>query len=109
MKPWRLTPQAEDALVDIARWTLDRFGAAQMVADRDELLDRCDAVAKGQAVTQDCSALTGDPAAGLRFVRAGGHFAVFVDLGHEIVFVDVLHGRSDLPRHLAALAHAAPD
>ena len=32
MKPWRLTRRAEDSLVEIFAWTLDRFGERQAIA-----------------------------------------------------------------------------
>jgi plasmid stabilization system protein ParE len=40
----------------------------------------------------------------LRFTRAGQHFIVFVDLPEQMIVIDVLHSRSDLPRRLAALS-----
>jgi len=39
----------------------------------------------------------------LRFTRAGQHFIVFVEMPDQVIVVDVLHSRSDLPRRLAAL------
>ncbi|MEJ2035317.1 MAG: type II toxin-antitoxin system RelE/ParE family toxin [Maritimibacter sp.] len=50
MKPWRLTSHARNSLVDIALWTLDRFGPAQAEIYERELLERCEAVAEGRAV-----------------------------------------------------------
>jgi plasmid stabilization system protein ParE len=44
-----------------------------------------------------------DDAKDLRFVRAGEHFIVFLDRSDELIIVDILHPRSDLPRHVAAL------
>jgi plasmid stabilization system protein ParE len=44
-----------------------------------------------------------DDAGDLRFVRAGEHFLVFLDQPDEVIVVDILHSRSDLPRHLAGL------
>ncbi len=103
MKRWRLTPRAEDALVDIALWTLDRFGPAQADAYESELIGRCDALARGDLAGRDCSALAGSAGSGLSFIRAGRHFVVYVEIGAEIVIVDVIHGRTDLPRRLRAL------
>ena len=40
---------------------------------------------------------------GRRFIRAGRHFVVYLEIGAEIVVVDVIHGRADLPRRLKAL------
>nr|WP_280842542.1 type II toxin-antitoxin system RelE/ParE family toxin [Sagittula salina] len=98
-----MTPHAEESLYRIALWTLDRFGPAQAERYQADLLERCEAVAAGRAVSYDCAVLAGDDTDGLRFVRAGEHFAVFVDLAAEVVFVDFLHGHSNLPRHVASL------
>lgn len=40
---------------------------------------------------------------GLRFIRAGRHFVVYAEIGEEVVVLDVIHGRADLPRRLKAL------
>jgi hypothetical protein len=37
----------------------------------------------------------------LRFTRAGQRFVVFVEDAGQVIIVDFLHGRSDLPRRLA--------
>jgi plasmid stabilization system protein ParE len=101
---WRLTPQAQESLVEIALWTIDRFGAAQAEHYRTELLERCDAIAEGRAAARDCSVLTGaDRDIGLRFARAGEHFAVFLDDPDEMVIIDFLHARTDLPARIAGL------
>jgi plasmid stabilization system protein ParE len=39
----------------------------------------------------------------LRVTRAGQHFIVFVEMPEQVIVVDVLHSRSDLPRRLAAM------
>ncbi|MEJ2002537.1 MAG: type II toxin-antitoxin system RelE/ParE family toxin [Maritimibacter sp.] len=104
MKPWRLTSHARNSLVDIALWTLDRFGPAQAEIYERELLERCEAVAEGRAQSQDCGLLLGERLSiPLRFVRAGEHFAVFQDRPDEILFIDFLHARSNLPARIAAL------
>lgn len=100
---WRLTPRAEDALVEIAVWTAGRFGMAQADAYEAELIDRCEALGQGVLQGRDCSILAGEAVAGLRFIRAGQHFVVYVEIGDELVVVDVIHGRADLPRRLKAL------
>lgn len=101
-RSWRLTPRAEDALVDIALWTIRRFGSAQADAYESELIGRCEALARGDLNGQDCAALA-DGVAGLSFIRAGRHFVVYLEIGDELVVVDVIHGRADLPRRLRAL------
>jgi toxin ParE1/3/4 len=99
---WRLTPRAEDALVEIALWTIRRFGAVQADAYEAELIGRCEALGRGELVGQDCSVLAGE-GRGLRFIRAGRHFVVYTEIGDEVVVLDVIHGRADLPRRLRAL------
>jgi plasmid stabilization system protein ParE len=104
---WRLTPRAEDALVEIALWTIRRFGPGQADIYEAELIARCEALARGDLAGQDCSVLAGE-GRGLRFIRAGRHFVVYTVLGEEVVVLDVIHGRADLPRRLKALHGVGP-
>lgn len=98
----RLTRRAEASLTEIARWTIENFGLRQAELYEAELLSRCESILNGQAHSQNCAVLV-DEAADLRFVRAGEHFLIFLDHPDEVVIVDILHARSDLPRHVAAL------
>ncbi len=100
---FRLTRRAEDSLVEIARWTIEKFGLRQADIYEAELLSRCEAIVNGHAHSRSCSILV-DDAADLRYLRAGEHFLVFLDRPDEIIIVDILHSRSDLPRHIAALS-----
>lgn len=102
-RSFRLTPRAETSLVEIARWTIEAFGPRQAEIYEAELISRCTALARGEVATRSCSVLV-DGAEDLRFCRAGEHFLVFLEREAEVVVVDVLHARSDLPRHVAALA-----
>lgn len=99
---WRLTPHAEDALVEIALWTIRTYGAAQADAYETELIERCEAIAEGRAQVRDCSEF-GTVADRLEYARAGRHFVVFTKVGSEVVILDFIHGRADLPRRLAEL------
>lgn len=101
-RSFRLTHRAEDSLVEIARWTIDNFGTRQADIYEAELLSRCEMNVNGQAHSRSCSILV-DDAADLRYLRAGEHFLVFLDRTEEVIIVDILHSRSDLPRHIAAL------
>ena len=104
-KPWRLTRQAEASLVDIARWTYDTFGPRQARAYEDDLVARCEAIAGGTASSQACRRfIDPDLPEELRFTRAGQHLVVFVEDPDQVVIVDFLHARSDLPRRLRTLA-----
>lgn len=102
-RSFRLTRQAEDSLVEIALWTIQTFGSRQANLYEAEIVDRCEAIAKGQAASRSCAILVANTQ-DLRFVRAGEHFLVFVEQPDEVVIVDILHSRSDLPRHVAALS-----
>lgn len=99
----RLTLRAEASLVEIAIWTIEQFGLKQAELYENEVLTRCQAILNGQAHSKSCAVLI-DEAADLRFARAGEHFLVFLDQPDEVIIVDILHSRSDLPRHIAALA-----
>jgi len=101
-RSFRLTRRAEDSLTDIARWTIDSFGLRQAEIYQEELLNCCAAILNGEAYSRSCGVLV-DDADDLRFVRAGEHYLVFLDQPDEVVIVDILHSRSDLPRYVAAL------
>ena len=104
-KPWRLTRGAEAALVDIAIWTTETFGPRQAAAYEEDLISACNRIGTGTAMSQDCRRLIDDNLAeDLRFVRAGQHFVVYIEQVDQIIIIDFLHARSDLPRRLAALA-----
>lgn len=102
-RSFRLTRRAEASLVEIAKWTIANFGLEQAELYEKELLDRCKAILNGQAHSRSCAVL-GDDAADLRFTKAGEHFLVFLDRQDDVIIVDILHSRSDLPHHVAALA-----
>ncbi len=49
-----------------------------------------------------CGALLIDDEADLRYARAGDHFVAFLECATEVLIVDFLHSRSDLPRQILA-------
>jgi len=104
LKPWRLTRVAEASLIDIANWTVETFGPRQAAAYEDDLIAVCRDIAAGTAMSQECRRLI-DPnlPEDLRFTRAGQHFVVFIEGAEQVIIIDFLHGRSDLPRRLANL------
>jgi len=103
-RPWRLTRAAEASLAGIANWTLDTFGPRQAAAYEEELIARCRDIAAGIAPSQDCRRIIDpDLPENLRFTRCGRHFIVFTEEAGQVIVVDILHVRSDLPRRLAAL------
>tara|TARA_R110002124_G_scaffold243062_3_gene408136 strand:- start:638 stop:973 length:336 start_codon:yes stop_codon:yes gene_type:complete len=102
-RSFRLTRRAEASLVEIAKWTIEQFGLKQAELYENEVLTRCQAILNGQAHSRSCAVLI-DEVVDLRFARAGEHFLVFLDQPDGVIIVDILHSRSDLPRHIAALA-----
>ena len=104
-RPWRLTQQAEASLLEIARWTMETFGSRQAAAYEEDLIAKCRDIASGDAVTQGCRQLIApDLTEDLRFTRSGQHFIVFIEDAAQVIIVDFLHSRADLPGKLAALA-----
>jgi plasmid stabilization system protein ParE len=101
-RSFRLTRLAETSLTEIARWTIENFGLRQAELYEAELLNRCESILNGQSYSRSCAVIV-NQADDLRFIRAGEHFLVFLDEPDEVVIVDILHSRSDLPRHVAAL------
>ena len=99
---FRLTRRAEASLTEVARWTSENLGLCQAEPYEAEVLNRCEEILSGQAHSLSCPVLV-DEADDLRFTRAGEHFLVFLDHPDEVVIVDILHARSDLSRHAAAL------
>lgn len=109
-KPWRLTRAAEASLIEIAHWTLETFGPRQAAAYEEDLIARCEEIAAGVAMSQDCRRII-DPGLpeDLRFARCGQHFVIFVEDAEQVIIIDFLHARSDLPRRLEALSEPKPD
>lgn len=96
--------------MDIALWTLETFGSRQAAAYEEDLIAKCREVASGEAVTQGCRQLIApDLAEDLRFARSGQHFIVFIEDPSQVIIVDFLHSRADLPGRLAALTSAKPE
>ena len=56
-KTWRLTPQAEQSMFEIAQWTFQTFGPRQADAYEQDILDRLDAIVVGIAHNRSCQSL----------------------------------------------------
>ena len=103
-RPWRLTRRAETALIEIAHWTHETFGPRQAAAYEEDRIASCQDIASGRAYTQDCRRLidSGLPE-DLRFARCGQHFIIFIQDDAQVIILDFLHNRTDLPRRLSEL------
>ncbi|MFN7055743.1 type II toxin-antitoxin system RelE/ParE family toxin [Hyphomonas sp.] len=104
MKPWRLTRRAEAALTGIADWTYETFGPRQAEAYEQDLIACCTGIAAGTVLSHSCRKLIdANLPEDLRFARSGQHFIVFIEDAAEIIILDFLHARADLPGKLSAL------
>lgn len=110
MTSWRLTPQAEESLAEIAEWTARQFGRRQALAYGDALIDRINGLAAGLLPHgRPCAALfRGEPdeqaLAGLLYCREGSHYLIFRQTAETLIVLDILHGSMDLERHVSELA-----
>lgn len=104
-KPWRVTQQAEQSLLDIALWTVETFGLRQADAYEQDILAKMDDIASGVAHTQSCRVLIDSNLADdIRFTRIGGHYLIYVEQQESFVLLDLLHQRVDVTRHLARVS-----
>ena len=105
-RSWRLTRQAETSLVEIALWTVETFGPRQAAAYEEDLIARCREIAEGTAISQGCRQLIDPDKRTTCSSRAGQHSIVFIEDAAQVIIVDFLHARSDLPGKIAALSSA---
>ncbi len=100
----RLTRAAKTSLIDIALWTIETFGLRQADAYEADLLEACRVIALGEAQARDCrSLLDPDLPDDLKFTRCGEHYIVFVSEPEQVIILDFIHVRTDLPTRLATL------
>ena len=103
-KQWLLTPDAEEAFIEIGQWTNKTFGWQQSEAYLGELIDTCRRIAAGTAISRDCRSMFDQTLPEeLRFARCGQHFIIFIEEPELISILGILHARSDLPGKLENL------
>lgn len=101
MKSFRLTPQAEARLTDIALWTVNQFGVDQARRYERGLVDRLKALASGHPpLGRPCGLLVPgrDCDNDLYYYRQGRHYIVYRDTPDLLIVVDFVHESRDLPR-----------
>ena len=101
MSGFRLTPRAIQSLASIFAWTIAHFGEAHAADYRDGLIRRCEALANRRPPHgRPCDVLaTGHGAAkGLFYYKEGAHFIIFQRDEHDLVVIDFIHERRDLPK-----------
>jgi toxin ParE1/3/4 len=107
-KTWRLTPQAEQSMFEIAQWTFQTFGPRQADAYEQDILDRLDAIVVGIAHNRSCQSLLDKKTErDVRYTHVGSHYLSYAEYDEHFVLLDVLHQRVDLPRRLAHIASKA--
>lgn len=91
-------------MIEIAHWTVETFGPKQAAAYEDDLIATCRDIAAGTVASQECRRLIdADLPEDLHFARVGQHFVVFIENAAQVIIIDILHNRTDLPRRLASL------
>ena len=111
MSRFRLTPRALESLIAIFGWTIERFGEQQATDYRDALIARCQALAEARPPHgRPCDVLLEEytEATGLLYTREGGHFIVCRKDKAEVVVVDFVHERRDLPRMIRRVVRTEP-
>ena len=106
MQSWRLTPQAEKSLVEIATWTIKHFGQAQALKYRDELISCINRLANIEPPNgKDCSLLLTDntDTKGLLYHQQGSHFIIFRRTNTQLEVLEFFHQRMNIPAHLDEL------
>ncbi len=112
MTSWRLTPQAEESLAEIAEWTARQFGRRQALAYCDALIERISGLATGALPhARPCAALfkgelDEQALKGLTYCREGMHYLVFRQEAETLTVLDILYASMDLERHVSELAGA---
>ena len=107
MKAWRLTPQAEESLVDIFTWTIENFGELQTLTYRG-LIARINKLASGKPPhARPCAILIGGrkDAENLTYAREGGHYIIMRDTDELLEILAFFHQSSNIPIHLERLAN----
>jgi len=93
---FHLQREAEADLVEIGRYTEERWGREQRVRYLTALDQRFFAVADNPALGKACDELY----PGLRRIPEGSHVVYFREVGGEVEIVRVLHERMLPERHL---------
>lgn len=96
MAAFHLQREAEADLLEIGRYTEERWGREQRVRYLAALDQRFHTVANNPALGKGCD----DLYPGLRRILEGSHVVYFREVGGEVEIVRVLHERMLPERHL---------
>ena len=107
MRPWRLTPRAEESLVDIFTWTIKNFGEYQALAYCDGLIARINKLAGNEPPhARSCSVLMQGRkgAESLTYYHEGGHYIIMRGTDNLLEILEFFHQNTNLPYHLEKLS-----
>ncbi len=99
MSRYRLSARAETSLADIFRYSIDMFGEEQADQYRRTLLARLASLANNEPPHgRPCSAIVAEgDAEDLHYIKAGGHYVVYLRRDDELLIADFVHERRNLP------------
>ncbi|MBV1915059.1 MAG: type II toxin-antitoxin system RelE/ParE family toxin [Pseudomonadales bacterium] len=102
MRPYRLSPQAEQTLEEIIGWTIDQFGIDQAERYKNQLIERLSSLGNDELPHgKPCNILLAETrdVGDLEYYREGRHYIVYRNTGDGIFVLDFVHGS----RHLEAI------
>lgn len=95
---YRLSKDAEQDLREIARYTINKWGAKQLSVYQKELQAYFDRIGAKEVISKRYSKNLPD----VHFVRAEEHFIFFLENDSDKpIIIGVLHKSRDLVKHLA--------
>jgi toxin ParE1/3/4 len=94
----RYTPRAEIDLVEIWRFSAERWDSEQADAYVGQILRTCERLADGTLVGRNADGIQ----PGLRSRPAGAHVVFYRESADEVLVLRVLHQRMDVPGHIDA-------
>ena len=103
MKQIRLTETAERRLVEIAEFTVEKFGEVQAVRYRDQLIERLGELAGGEPPYGRCCELLGFKGSKLLYYREGMHYLIYEEQPDLLTIYDFVHVARNLPELLAQI------
>ena len=106
MKSWQLTIQAEQSLLNIARWTFENFGEIQANKYRDILIACINKLASDLPPHgKPCSnlLLENTKTNNIFYYHIEKHYIIYRESKNNIDVLEFFHEKYDLPNHLKKL------
>lgn len=106
MRVYRLSPQAEQSLVEIITWTIDHFGVNQARRYKNQLIKRLSSLANNEAPHgRPCNILLSNQRSiiDLEYYREGRHYIIFRNSSKGIFVLDFIHSSRNLEQIIQEL------